>query len=131
MYPNGLSGAVEVSFGCRVGNMRPLEGGEESEIFLVDTEVGERVLRLGPGWRSSALSLRSLWPPVVKPMTIPQQQFCALVDIVKGATKPRGRYLFCHDRLSFARQTSSPQPTLLLRDLSRGNPEHARCLRLP
>jgi len=22
MYPNGLSGAVEVSFGCRVGNMR-------------------------------------------------------------------------------------------------------------
>ena len=52
MCPNGLSGAVEVSFGCRIGRMRGLEGGEE--VFLVDTEVGERVLRLGPGWRSSA-----------------------------------------------------------------------------
>jgi hypothetical protein len=57
MYPNGLSGAVEVSFGCRVGNMRALEGGEESEIFLVDTEIGERVLASVLVGRSSAVRL--------------------------------------------------------------------------
>jgi Ser/Thr protein kinase RdoA (MazF antagonist) len=46
--------AVEHCYGFRVKELHMLEGGEESKNFLVGTPNGDRVLRLGPRWRTSA-----------------------------------------------------------------------------
>jgi Ser/Thr protein kinase RdoA (MazF antagonist) len=45
---------VDQSYGLQIKVQRLLEGGEESKNFLATTSAGNRVIRIGPSWRTSA-----------------------------------------------------------------------------